>query len=116
MGLIQDLSFLPELLLLVLDRVESVVEAAGQLTDTVEKVAQGVERVAEEVSDLLPEGGKLRKAVTVVENVSKETVKDAHLAGEVLEKVEEVGKEADSLIETVIQQGSETTKEAKDQL
>ncbi|EEF48566.1 conserved hypothetical protein [Ricinus communis] len=49
------------------DRVESVVEAAGQLTDTMEKVAQGVERVAEEVSDLLPEGGKLRKAVTVVE-------------------------------------------------
>lgn len=52
-----------------------------------EKVAEEVEKVADEVSDALPEGGKLKGFVTTVENVARETAKDAHLVEEVIGKV-----------------------------
>ncbi|KAF2299731.1 hypothetical protein GH714_002908 [Hevea brasiliensis] len=74
-------------LLKLKDRVESVVETAEHVTEIVEKVAEEVEKVSEEVADHLPEGGKLKESVTFVENVAKETAKDAHLALEVIEKV-----------------------------
>ncbi|KAJ9166532.1 hypothetical protein P3X46_021272 [Hevea brasiliensis] len=102
-------------LLKLKDRVESLVETAEHVTEIVEKVAEEVEKVSEEVADHLPEGGKLKESVTFVENVAKETAKDAHLALEVIEKVEEVGKETESLIESVIDQANEISHEVKDQ-
>ena len=40
-----------------------------------------------QVEDHLSEGGKLKETATFIENVAKETTNDAHMAGEVLEKV-----------------------------
>ncbi|KDP41430.1 hypothetical protein JCGZ_15837 [Jatropha curcas] len=102
-------------LLTLKDRVESVVETAEDVTDIVEKVAEKIEKVAEEVADHLPEGGKLKDAVTVVENVAKETAKDAHLVHQVIDNMQEVEKEVESSIETVIDQANEIRKEAQDQ-
>lgn len=46
-----------------------------------------MEKVADEVADRLPEGGKLQQAAMFVENIAKETTKDAQLAEEILDKV-----------------------------
>lgn len=60
---------------------------AEEVTEVVEKVAEEAEKVAEDVAEHLPEGGKLKAAATLVENIAKETAKDAHLVEDIIEKV-----------------------------
>uniref|UniRef100_A0A5B7BEC9 Uncharacterized protein n=1 Tax=Davidia involucrata TaxID=16924 RepID=A0A5B7BEC9_DAVIN len=93
-------------------QVENAVETAELVTEAIEKVAEEVERVAEEIADDLPEGGKLKNAVVFVEQLAKETAKNAHFADEIIDKVEEMEKEVESLIEPVIDQANEVAKEA----
>lgn len=70
-----------------IEEVEAVVETAEVATEVIEKVAEEVEKLAEEVANQFPEGGKVQNAATFVENIAKETIKDAHLAEDVIEKV-----------------------------
>ncbi|KAI4388714.1 hypothetical protein MLD38_001019 [Melastoma candidum] len=86
-------------LLKLKNEVEAVVEKAELVTETIEKVAEGVEKVAEEIEERLPEGGKLRAAVEAVDKVAKAAAKGAELAGDVIDKVEEVEKDVDSFME-----------------
>lgn len=57
------------------------------MTEMVERVAEGVDKVAEDVAEMLPEGGKLRGAVEFVEHVAELTAKDAHLVEGFIDKV-----------------------------
>nr|ACU13828.1 unknown [Glycine max] len=50
---------------------EFVVEEAETVAKMVEKVAMVTEKVSEDVAEMLPEDGKLRKAALVVERASK---------------------------------------------
>uniref|UniRef100_A0A5B6YJ18 Uncharacterized protein n=1 Tax=Davidia involucrata TaxID=16924 RepID=A0A5B6YJ18_DAVIN len=95
--------------------VENALETAEHVTEAIEKVAEEVEKVAEEVAEELPEGGKLKNAFVFVENVAKKTAKDAQIGEEIIDKVEEIEKDVESLIEPVIDQANEITKEAADQ-
>ncbi|RQO86773.1 hypothetical protein POPTR_002G101600v4 [Populus trichocarpa] len=98
-------------LLLIKDKVEQVVEIADHVADIVEEVAEEVGKVAEEVADHLPEGGKLQQVATFVENVAKETAKDANVVDEIIEKiknqVEEVEKEVEEEVESFSEQLTE---------
>lgn len=69
-------------------KVEAAVEIAEQVVNIVEKVAEETEKIAEDVGDHLPEGGRLKKAIIFVENVARETAKDAHLAEHLIDKVQ----------------------------
>lgn len=64
-----------------LGQVENVAEV-------VEKVASVAEKVSGEVADVLPEGSKLKDAAQLVEYVSKEAEKDAHLILKLIHKVQ----------------------------
>ncbi|KAK0577337.1 hypothetical protein LWI29_031506 [Acer saccharum] len=88
-------------------------ETAEHVAEIVEDVAEKVEKVAEEVADHLPQGGRLKDAVTLIENVAKETAKDANLADQFIEKVEDVEREVESfsVINQNINRASEATKE-----
>lgn len=66
---------------------EFVVEEAEAVAKVVEKVATVAEKVSEDVAEMLPEDGKLRKAALVVERASKEAAHDAQLTEEFLHKV-----------------------------
>ncbi|XP_010272973.1 PREDICTED: uncharacterized protein LOC104608631 [Nelumbo nucifera] len=93
--------------LLTLKReVDTVVETIENVVNVVEVVAEEVENVADEIAKKLPEGGKLKEAVCAVEHIAKEAAKDAHLAEEFLEKVEEVEKDVEALIEPILAQSS----------
>ncbi|XP_034891937.1 uncharacterized protein [Populus alba] len=98
-------------LLSIKDKVEEVVEIADQVADIVEEVAEAVGKVADEVADHLPEGGKLQQVATFVENVAKETAKDANVVDEMIEKiknqVEEVEKEVEEAVESFSEQVTE---------
>uniref|UniRef100_A0A166I6N7 Pterin-binding domain-containing protein n=1 Tax=Daucus carota subsp. sativus TaxID=79200 RepID=A0A166I6N7_DAUCS len=80
------------------NEVEIIVEDAEIIAEVVEKVAEEVAEVADLLDNQLPEGGKLRNAVDVIEDVAKEIVKDTNIAEDILNKVEDFGKEVDSLI------------------
>ncbi|XP_028797101.1 uncharacterized protein LOC114752526 [Neltuma alba] len=86
-------------LLKLKDKVETTIERAEEVSDVVEEVAEKVEEVAEAASKHLPEG-KLQDAAEFVEEVAEKIDEEAHLAGDVLEKVEEMGKEVDSFVDS----------------
>lgn len=69
------------------EEVETALDKAEEVVEMVEEVAEDVEKVADDIGDHLPEGTKLRKAASFVEDVAKETVKDANLAEDFIDKV-----------------------------
>ncbi|KAJ8772229.1 hypothetical protein K2173_027406 [Erythroxylum novogranatense] len=100
-------------LLKIKEKFDSSLQTAEQVTEVVEEVAEEVEKVAEEVADKLPAEGAFKEAVLFVEVVAKETVKDAKLADDVLERVEKMEKEVVSAVESDIDKASWIAKEAK---
>lgn len=81
-----------------------MVEDAEIIAEVVEKVAEEVVEIADLLNNKLPEGGKLKNAVDIVENLAKEIVKDANIAEDIINKVEDFEKEVDSLIAPAIGQ------------
>ncbi|KAM3710234.1 hypothetical protein ACJW30_01G013800 [Castanea mollissima] len=102
-------------LLKLKQEVDAVVETAEEVVEVVEKVAEEVDKVAEEISEHLPEGGKLRVAAKIIEKVAEKTAKDAQLVEDVIDKVEAVEKDVESLIDPVIDQAKKTPKEESSQ-
>ena len=64
-----------------------MVETAEDVVEAVEKVAEEVDKVAEEIKERLPAGGKLRVAVTSIENIAERTAKDAEMVDDIIDKV-----------------------------
>ncbi|MBA0720818.1 hypothetical protein Golax_008420, partial [Gossypium laxum] len=68
------------------NEADNMLEAAEQITDVVEDVAGKVEEIADQVGEQLPDGGKLRATLELVEDLAEETAKNAHLAGDLIDK------------------------------
>ncbi|MBA0566063.1 hypothetical protein Golob_010913, partial [Gossypium lobatum] len=68
------------------NEADNMLEAAEQITDVVEDVAGKVEEIADQLGEQLPDGGKLRATLELVEDLAEETAKDAHLAGDLIDK------------------------------
>lgn len=86
--------------------VKTTVKMAENVRVTVGKGSREVEEAAEEVAPQLPEGGKLKQVVGIVENVAKETTTETHRVEEVNDKVEK-----QLLILNLLRQESESRKE-----
>ncbi|KAL9682771.1 hypothetical protein QQ045_014579 [Rhodiola kirilowii] len=80
-------------------KLDTVVQTAEDIADVVEQVAEQVDKLAEEVSEHLPQGGKLRRTMEVIEDLAEETAKQAHLLGDVIDKVQEMEDNLEELIE-----------------
>ncbi|MBA0555851.1 hypothetical protein Golob_026002 [Gossypium lobatum] len=76
-------------LLKLKDEVETIIDKAEEVTDIVEKVAGQVEEVADDIGNHLPEG-RLKNALQFVEDMAQNTADGARLAGDLIDKVEEV--------------------------
>ncbi|CAK9159138.1 unnamed protein product [Ilex paraguariensis] len=95
------------------NKVDTIVETAELVVDVVEKAAEEVEKIADEVADKLPEGG-LKAAAVLIGDIAEETAKDARIADDLIDKVEEVQEEVESFFETVTNQENEAPKEASE--
>nr|CAD1838127.1 unnamed protein product [Ananas comosus var. bracteatus] len=84
------------------EMIENVVENAAVV---VEKVANMTEKVSSEVAERLPEDGKLKDAVVFVEHASKEVAEEAHLAQDIIHKVDELEEEVKTLLDPITQHG-----------
>ncbi|XP_054796558.1 uncharacterized protein LOC129301953 isoform X2 [Prosopis cineraria] len=101
-------------LLKLKEKVETTLEEMEKISDVVEEVAEKVEEVAEAAAEHLPEG-KLQDVAELIENLAEQIDKDAHLAGDVLDKVEEMVKEVDSFVDADAQEKTVVSEEAEDQ-
>ncbi|KAL2936809.1 Suppressor of lethality of KEX2 GAS1 double null mutant protein 1 [Bienertia sinuspersici] len=76
---------------------ELVLKEVEQAAEVVEKVGTVVEKISEEVADQLPNDNKIKEAVLVAEHISQEAVKDAHIAEEIIHKVERVKQDLEDI-------------------
>lgn len=65
-----------------------VVEEVEKVAEVVEKVAEVAEKVSEDVAEMLPEDGKLKKVALVVENASEQAAHGAKLTEDFIHKVQ----------------------------
>ncbi|KAB2093243.1 hypothetical protein ES319_A02G083400v1 [Gossypium barbadense] len=82
-------------LLKLKDEVETIIDKAEEVTDIVEKVAGQVEEVADDIGNHMPEG-RLKNALQFVEDMAQNTADGARLAGDLIDKVEEVEGKVES--------------------
>ncbi|KAK8580379.1 hypothetical protein V6N13_143485 [Hibiscus sabdariffa] len=80
---------------------DKFLETAEHISDVVEEVAEKVEKIADEMGDQLPDGGKLRATLELVEDLAEETAKNAHLAGDLIDKVQEMEDKLETFMESV---------------
>ncbi|XP_062200301.1 uncharacterized protein LOC133902987 [Phragmites australis] len=85
--------------------LEVVKDTAEVVAEVVEEAAVAAEKVSSEVAEQLPEGGKLRTAAVLVEHASKEVAEEAHLAQDIIHKVNEIEEGVKAMIEPFVDLG-----------
>ncbi|CAL1390276.1 unnamed protein product [Linum trigynum] len=80
------------------ERFDEIVNTVEKVADIVEDVAEQVEKVADGVGNNLP-AGKLKDAFQLIEDFADQTEKSAELAGDVIDKVQELEEQLDAYIE-----------------
>ncbi|XWS21456.1 hypothetical protein CRYUN_Cryun30bG0056300 [Craigia yunnanensis] len=103
-------------LLKLKEEVETVIDTVEAVTDIVEKVAEQVEKVADDIGDHLPEG-RLKDALEFVEDMAEDTAGGARLAGEFIDKVEDMVDEVEEKVESFMESNSsdEQAKKAREE-
>lgn len=81
------------------------------VAETVERVADKVDKVVEDLADSLPDG-KLKQAARYIENIAEKAERDAHLVDQAIEKLEEIEIELKEEAERFVQANAES-KEAE---
>ncbi|KAF8720719.1 hypothetical protein HU200_023622 [Digitaria exilis] len=80
-------------------RIQSEVE---MVKDTAEAVAEVVEEVATVAEKVSSEGGRMRTAAMLVEHASKEVAQEAHLAQDIIHKVDEIEEDVKAIIAPIV--------------
>ncbi|KAM7518543.1 hypothetical protein LguiB_017505 [Lonicera macranthoides] len=78
--------------------IESDLEIAENIVNSVESAAEKLHEVAETIEESLPQG-KLRNAFDLIENTAEEIAKGADIAGDLIDKIQEVEDKVDAFIE-----------------
>ncbi|GJR05629.1 hypothetical protein Tco_0528613 [Tanacetum coccineum] len=81
-----------------LDKVDTVVNTAEYVVETLESVATKVDNAIDRITDDLPEDSKLRKSMVALDELVEGVAKAAHIANDIIDKVEEVEDKLESLI------------------
>ncbi|XP_076909639.1 uncharacterized protein LOC143566991 [Bidens hawaiensis] len=85
-------------LLVLKNRVDNVVDTAEYIMETIEAVAEKVDNVIDHITDDLPENSTLRKTMEAVDELVEGVAKSAHIANNIIDKVEEVEDKLESMI------------------
>ncbi|CAL1389011.1 unnamed protein product [Linum trigynum] len=83
------------------DKFDAAVDTAQGVAEMVDQMAEKVEEVADDIGNSLP-AGALKEALEYVENLADQTEKAAEYAGDLLDKVEEVGDKVEAFAESAI--------------
>ncbi|XP_023762361.1 uncharacterized protein LOC111910770 [Lactuca sativa] len=99
---------------LLLQKVDHIVDTAEHISDIVESVADKVDKVVEELEDDLPENSQIKKTLDYIEQVAERVEKDAHTAGDFIDKFQEMQEKIEDLMEPVLEEAREVAKETKE--
>ncbi|KAG0469384.1 hypothetical protein HPP92_018712 [Vanilla planifolia] len=80
------------------DEVEMVTDAVEAAAEVVEKVAVATERVSSDIAEKMPKDGGFKDALLLVGKVAKEAAEEAHLAQDIIHKVDELKEEMEAMI------------------
>ncbi|KAF6170286.1 hypothetical protein GIB67_042976 [Kingdonia uniflora] len=86
-------------LLLLKQRADTILQEVEDMAELVEDAARKVDRIADDVTEKLPEGSKLKKVISMVDHVVEDTIKVADLAEEIIDRVQDVEQKVETLIE-----------------
>uniref|UniRef100_C6JRS2 Uncharacterized protein n=1 Tax=Sorghum bicolor TaxID=4558 RepID=C6JRS2_SORBI len=86
-------------LLRIQGEVEMVKDTAEAVAEVVEMAATAAEKASSEVAEQLPEKGRLRAVAVLVEHASKEVAEEAHLAQDILHKVDEIEEDMKAIMD-----------------
>lgn len=75
-----------------------VKDTAEVVAEAVEDAATVAEKVSSEVAEQLPENGRLRTAAVLLENASKEVAEEAHLAQNIIHKLDEIEERVNAIM------------------
>ncbi|KAJ1271258.1 hypothetical protein BS78_06G115400 [Paspalum vaginatum] len=81
------------------DKIEKTAEVAIEVIDT---VAEGAEKVAGEIADAFPGNQKIQEAASKIKTVMDVIEEDADKAEALIQKVDEIKKEVDSIVDPII--------------
>nr|AGT16458.1 hypothetical protein SHCRBa_163_G19_R_170 [Saccharum hybrid cultivar R570] len=81
------------------DKIEKTAEVAIEVIDT---VAEATEKVAGEVADAFPGNENLKEAASRIKTVTDAIEEDAEKAEALIEKVDEIKKQVDSIVDPII--------------
>ncbi|KAK4387355.1 hypothetical protein Sango_2342100 [Sesamum angolense] len=85
------------------------------MAETVENVAEAVDKAIDQIADHLPKEAKLRKVIHIVEDVAEKTAKNAHILGDVIDKLQEIEETvAKSVVESLREQAINNSQESKE--
>lgn len=81
------------------DKIEKTAEVAIEVID---KVAEATEKVAGEVADEFPGNESIKEAASRIKKVMHVVEEDADKAEALIEKVDEIKKDVDSIVDPII--------------
>ncbi|PWA97632.1 hypothetical protein CTI12_AA027120 [Artemisia annua] len=85
-------------LALIKNKVDTVMETTEHVMETIEAMAKGADEIIDEITDSLPENSKLKERMEAIDDMIEEVAKGAHIANEIIDKVEETEEKFESLI------------------
>ncbi|KAL7583280.1 hypothetical protein Lser_V15G44516 [Lactuca serriola] len=80
------------------NRVDTAVDMAEHIAEVMEDVAGKVDKVIDSITDDLPEDSKLRKRLEAIDELIEGVAMSAHIANDIIDKVEEAEDKLESLI------------------
>ncbi|KAK1278332.1 hypothetical protein QJS04_geneDACA019662 [Acorus gramineus] len=83
-------------------QAEKVITTVEVAAEVVEEVALVTEKVSSELVEKLPEDGKLKNVVVLVEQVSEKAVEEAQMAIDIVHKVNELKEEVESFLDPTV--------------
>lgn len=85
-------------LTLLKNKVDTVVDTAESIMEAIEDVAGKVDKVIDNITDDLPKNSKLRNTLEAIDKLVEGVEKSAHIANDIIDKVEEAEDKLESLI------------------
>ncbi|GJT62246.1 PH, RCC1 and FYVE domains-containing protein 1-like protein isoform X1 [Tanacetum coccineum] len=85
-------------LALLKNKVDTMMETTEHVTETIEAIAKGADEIIDEITDGLPKNSKLKERMEAIDDMIEEVAKGAHIANEIIDKVEETEEKFESLI------------------
>ncbi|KAJ9545692.1 hypothetical protein OSB04_025399 [Centaurea solstitialis] len=101
-------------LLVLKNKVDTMVNTAEYIMETIEDVAERVDKVIDNITDELPESSQLRKSMEAIDGLVEGLAKSAHIANDIIDKVEEVEDKLESLIAHEAKEKEEASKQVEE--